>query len=911
MHSVLRYGPRPMSSRVALLWALILALSCTSPAPPEGHCRYDSDCASGQVCTGTACRPQCHVDRDCTTGQTCVDSDRYGVRVCHTAVSQAQCYRTSDCPAGLYCLEGSCLAQCRADYDCRVINPFYSCAAGSCVLACATQTGDCDGVVRNGCETDLQRSATHCGTCGNACPAPANATATCGASGCGFACRAGFADCDGSAANGCEVELATDAAHCGACGTSCATPNGFAQCTAGACAVARCNAGFDDCDHVATNGCEARIDTAAHCGTCARTCSTGMLCASNACVPQCTAGRSLCGDACVDLTSSTSNCGACGHVCPVPTNGEATCSDGGCNTLCNAGWSTCSATGEACAVHVTVDTNNCGVCGRVCTAPANATPVCTAGACGYACNAGYVRGEVGCTPIPAPRAIAPSSLSTLNGSVDVTFEVAPRAFTDGAVIEICRDRACTRMVDRVTGTGTRITRPGALAAGTYFWRTYGRSGSGTGLVPSAAWEFVVPARPIPATASWGVTPDFNGDGRADLAVAEPNGNRIHVYFGLPTGFAATPSATLTVSTAAGDLGANLAAGDYNGDGFGDLVATSSFASQVYVFLGSAAGLAGTPTTLGHAPMITFGVSLASASDLNHDGYGDLAVGTQCLNGCSNTVEVFFGGAAGLGSTSTSLTPSSIFSDFGGTMAVVGRLDPSSPYESLVVLESFKGPPIARVYRGTATGIETTPSQNINFANYVGHVAAANDVNGDGIADVAFGPSSFSTGSAVDVYLGAAGGLGSTAAVSLTDDMTSGGPIVGLGDVNGDGFDDLLGTDGSTAARVYLGNAASTLVRGPLIAAPTPAAGGSYGSFGAGVAFTGDVDGDGLADAVIGAPDDGEVICAGSVFLFFGRPTLTAAPMPALRLTVPDAACHGRFGATVALLCAPRWSAFSS
>ena len=170
MHSVLRYGPRPMSSRVALLWALILALSCTSPAPPEGHCRYDSDCASGQVCTGTACRPQCHVDRDCTTGQTCVDSDRYGVRVCHTAVSQAQCYRTSDCPAGLYCLEGSCLAQCRADYDCRVINPFYSCAAGSCVLACATQTGDCDGVVRNGCETDLQRSATHCGSSRTAPP---------------------------------------------------------------------------------------------------------------------------------------------------------------------------------------------------------------------------------------------------------------------------------------------------------------------------------------------------------------------------------------------------------------------------------------------------------------------------------------------------------------------------------------------------------------------------------------------------------------------------------------------------------------------------------------------------------------------------------------------------------------------
>ena len=62
--------------------------------------------------------------------------------------------------------------------------------------------------------------------------APANATGSCTAGSCALAaCTAGFADCDQSAWNGCEVDLMTDPGSCGACGNSC----GGAACVNGGC----------------------------------------------------------------------------------------------------------------------------------------------------------------------------------------------------------------------------------------------------------------------------------------------------------------------------------------------------------------------------------------------------------------------------------------------------------------------------------------------------------------------------------------------------------------------------------------------------------------------------------------------------------------------------------------------------
>lgn len=204
---------------------------------------------------------------------------------------------------------------------CSIPNGTAGCAAGACtVAACNTGFGDCDGNPANGCEVDLGTSASHCGACNNACTplaplcstsrcsngctgmgetlcgSPArcvnmqtdpnncgaceracaprsNASMTCAAGSCRYACNRGFHDCAGVCASD---------THVTSCGVSCAPcvtpPNAVATCVTGGCGFT-CHIGFADCDGVAANGCEANLrESAAHCGRCAAACAPGATC---------------------------------------------------------------------------------------------------------------------------------------------------------------------------------------------------------------------------------------------------------------------------------------------------------------------------------------------------------------------------------------------------------------------------------------------------------------------------------------------------------------------------------------------------------------------------------------------------------------------------------------------------------
>jgi hypothetical protein len=154
---------------------------------------------------------------------------------------------------------------------CVAFNGTASCTAGFCALACAPGFGDCDRNPKNGCETGTATDVANCGACGHACGS-ANGSASCAGGACVLHCDPGFADCDGNAANGCESELASDVASCGACGRVCGSENAISSCTAGACAIA-CSAGYGDCDGAAADGCEASLTTdPANCGACGHAC---------------------------------------------------------------------------------------------------------------------------------------------------------------------------------------------------------------------------------------------------------------------------------------------------------------------------------------------------------------------------------------------------------------------------------------------------------------------------------------------------------------------------------------------------------------------------------------------------------------------------------------------------------------
>jgi hypothetical protein len=98
-------------------------------------------------------------------------------------------------------------------------------------------------------------------------------------------CTTGWGNCDGVAANGCEVDLTSTTSNCGACGAVCPSlPHGAAACT-GSCTLGVCAAGWGNCDGAASNGCEVNVSSdASNCGSCGHACGSGMVCSGSSCV---------------------------------------------------------------------------------------------------------------------------------------------------------------------------------------------------------------------------------------------------------------------------------------------------------------------------------------------------------------------------------------------------------------------------------------------------------------------------------------------------------------------------------------------------------------------------------------------------------------------------------------------------
>lgn len=159
-----------------------------------------------------------------------------------------------------------------------------TCEAGVCeIIGCSAGWGDCNGSSNDGCESNFSSDVNHCGACGNGCYFP-HASGSCNGQCSMGACEPYYADCDSSAANGCETQTGTDPANCGYCGNVCSLPNASHQaCSAGTCMVAGCSIGWGDCDGYGYNGCEISLTTASDCGGCGVTCGDGESCVNGVC----------------------------------------------------------------------------------------------------------------------------------------------------------------------------------------------------------------------------------------------------------------------------------------------------------------------------------------------------------------------------------------------------------------------------------------------------------------------------------------------------------------------------------------------------------------------------------------------------------------------------------------------------
>lgn len=144
-------------------------------------------------------------------------------------------------------------------------------------VTCDPGFADCDKNPANGCEVNLTTDAIHCGTCEISCTVGAdNALGVCIQGACSFACNSGYANCDQDVSNGCEVNLQNNIENCGYCGNACTSQDGTPmQCLGGACSL-QCSDNKQDCNQNAADGCE--VDTSndpKNCGSCGNSCDGG------------------------------------------------------------------------------------------------------------------------------------------------------------------------------------------------------------------------------------------------------------------------------------------------------------------------------------------------------------------------------------------------------------------------------------------------------------------------------------------------------------------------------------------------------------------------------------------------------------------------------------------------------------
>lgn len=229
------------------------------------------------------------------TGEVGLSCAAAGLRMCGGACVDVQSNSRNcgacgtSCPTGQFCREGQCATSCDAP---------RSVCLGSGVLACVDRSTD----------------PVNCGTCGTVCSRGPSSAPFCMGGICGIQCEAARGNCDGDFRNGCETDLGSSLQNCGACGQACAMrPNAISTCVASACQSA-CSAGFADCNRTPADGCEVNLQaSASNCSACGIECAIGANCVGGRC--SCPENMTPCGGRCVDLRSDSGNCAACGAAC--------------------------------------------------------------------------------------------------------------------------------------------------------------------------------------------------------------------------------------------------------------------------------------------------------------------------------------------------------------------------------------------------------------------------------------------------------------------------------------------------------------------------------------------------------------------------------------------------------------------
>ena len=538
----------------------------------------------------------------------------------------------------------------------------------------------------------------------------------------------------------------------------------------------------------------------------------------------------------------------------------------------------------------------------------------------------------GCTPASAPPPPTQNSVPVANAGTNITvqdadangvelvsLDGAASSDPDGAVVNWLWTENGLQIASGITATlsfslGTHTVDltvtdgQGATAVDTLIISVVAALPPPPPSLPALLPDAILESNQVysgsfdPAQMGWSVDSagDVNGDGFEDVIVGArgwdtPGGifdeGAVLVFLGSASGIAGfDPSTAHAVIQSTGgnaEFGSSVAgAGDVNGDGFDDIIIGAPLASPsglevsgaAYVFHGGPLGITATTTADANALLESkqleahMGHSVASAGDVNGDGFSDVIVGAN-LYGEPFNPPIPNQGAGRQGAA---------FVFLGSATGIVGN-EPANAHAQLVPWAA------------------NTPAQ-IN-SNFAASVAGVGDVNGDGYGDVMIGSPAWNrsqpwpgldTGNppeegAVFLYHGGPSGITGSNATDANTRIEGnqlgaffGNAVSAAGDVNADGFADIIiGAYGypagdpllssqEGAAFVYLGGPTGIFATGPTQAHVSFQGSALAEWLGRSVSSAGDYDADGFDDVIISARQySGSLISEGVSYIFRG------------------------------------------
>ncbi len=408
--------------------------------------------------------------------------------------------------------------------------------------------------------------------------------------------------------------------------------------------------------------------------------------------------------------------------------------------------------------------------------------------------------------------------------------------------------------------------------------------------------------------------DVNGDGYSDILIGsyafdhgQTDEGQVFVYHGSAGTVGSAPK-SISGSAVSGALAGSSvsSAGDIDGNGLDDIVVGApnfdgGLVNEGAIFISYGDAVVGTNSIIkieSNISQAKFGGSVSCAGDMNGDGYDEVIVGAVGAPNGNNVGAAYLhpGGPQGLGTTSTALFVAGN-QGFGSAVSDAGDINADGFDDIIIGAPNYNAPGAAGagavyIFTGSGNYVSDNPTSyvtsGIGGAHLGNSLDNAGDINGDGYSDIVVGASAFgqnqSNEGAFFTWHGSGAGIPTGTLYNKFIqpdhvDAAMGTSVAGAGDVNGDGFYDVIvglpgfsnGESHEGVARVYYGSQ-SGLVTGFVFSLLEANQAGA--SFGAAVGGGMDVNGDGYDDVVVGAPDfDGQAANGGGVWVFHGSKTV--------------------------------------